>query len=526
MRLFGLVIRDTAVQVAVWLVLLGAMCGVTPSSYQDNFPSDATRRAAVLQAADNPATLLIYGTLPSPGTPAQIFCWEMGGYAVLVASVAGVLLATRLFREWESDGRLELVRASGTRPSALVTASALWLGTVSLLIATTVAAAVGANSADGLTARGALAFGGVIGIAFLVAAAATAVAAQVFPTVEGCRRAGFAIVVLAFGLRAWGDVTGHARASWFSLLGARRLVAPFTHDRGWVLAVWFAVALGLVALAVVLQRRREYAAGLVRARSASRRRMRTGTVLALTLNLKGVSVMRWLVALVICAALMTGMGRGAVQRARSAPLDGGVLGSQLGGADPSVGYVNYLGILFAVLISIAALLLVQATVRDERDGRLEAVLCTGRRHAEPLAAHSAVALLASLLLTASSAAVIAQVAVSQLEGPDDLATITWRTVLGQWPAIALLIGVAALLVALRPRWFWLAWCIWGVSTFIALLGSALKLPSWLMRLGAFQHAPAGNNLHDYYGILILSSFSALLFCSAFIAQSRRDFHTE
>lgn len=38
MRLFGLVIRDTALRVLAWLVVLGAMCGATPASYRTRLP--------------------------------------------------------------------------------------------------------------------------------------------------------------------------------------------------------------------------------------------------------------------------------------------------------------------------------------------------------------------------------------------------------------------------------------------------------------------------------------------------------
>lgn len=40
MRLFGLVIRDTALRVLAWLVVLGAMCGATPGLLPDELPLD------------------------------------------------------------------------------------------------------------------------------------------------------------------------------------------------------------------------------------------------------------------------------------------------------------------------------------------------------------------------------------------------------------------------------------------------------------------------------------------------------
>ena len=524
MRLFGLVIRDTALRVLAWLVVLGAMCGATPASYQTSFPSTTLREAAVAQAADNAATLVLYGPLDSPGHPAQIFMWEMGAYVTIVAAVAGVLLATRLFRGWEADGRLELVRSTGSRPSSLLVASACWLVLVALLLTALVGLVTGLHDVDGMSWSGALGFGGVVGVSFLVPATATAVCAQVVLSVPGSLRAGLGLVVVAFSLRAWGDTYEHSWGSGLSFLGLRDAVAPFTDQRFWVLGAWLGVCLLLFVLALLLQRGREYGSALLRPRGGASRRMRVRGPWGLAVRLGWTSGLTWLLGTGVAAALLTGMGRGAVERARSAPLDGGVLGASLGGDDPALSYVHFQGLLMGALIAVAGILVLQAVVADERSGRAEVVLATGRRRWEVVLSRAGWSLLVTLVLCATTALVVGLVAESELGGEANLSAAAWRDVLGQWPAVALVVALATLLVSSGPKFFPAAWFIWGAAAFISLLGEAVDLPDRVIDIGPFEHSPAGNALVDFQGCAILTGLALVVLAAAVIVYARRDLH--
>ena len=62
-------------------------------------------------------------------------------------------------------------------------------------------------------------------------------------------------------------------------------------------------------------------------------------------------------------------------------------------------------------------------------------------------------------------------------------------ILGQWPALLALSGLAGLAVAAGNRWRHLGWIPLAYSTFVALLGDLLKLPQPLIDLGLFRHVP-------------------------------------
>ncbi|MFC2624987.1 MAG: hypothetical protein ACFN0W_10480 [Propionibacterium acidifaciens] len=253
----------------------------------------------------------------------------------------------------------------------------------------------------------------------------------------------------------------HSLASDLGFLGLRDVVAPFTDRRFWVLGAWLGVCLLLRVPALLLQRGREYGSALLRPRGGASRRMRVRGPWGLAVRLGWISGLTWLLGTGVAAALLTGMGRGAVGRARSAPLDGGVLGASLGGDDPALSYVHFQGLLMGALIAVAGILVLQAVVADERSGRAEVVLATGRRRWEVVLSRAGWSLPVTLVLCATTALVVGLVAESELGGEANLSAAAWRDVLGQWPAVALVVALATLLVALGTRFLPAAWFIWG-----------------------------------------------------------------
>jgi polyether ionophore transport system permease protein len=111
-----LLVRRYRLVLTAWLLLLITLCTVTVSAYRTTYATGELRRAAVLKAQQDPATTLVYGLLPDPGTANQMYAWEIGTFATILAAVLGVLIAVALTRAIEDDGTLELFRSCGLAP--------------------------------------------------------------------------------------------------------------------------------------------------------------------------------------------------------------------------------------------------------------------------------------------------------------------------------------------------------------------------------------------------------------------------
>lgn len=176
MTLLRLAFRQQRATIAAWLGLRFALVGGTVAAYRSTYPTAAQRRTAVELAQGNPATIFLYGLLPDPGTPAQMFVWEIGAFVTILSAILAVLLAVATTRQSEDGGILEIVRSTGVPPGGpLRSAIGLLAGVAALLgLGITLALGLSVGRVDSLTWGGAATFGAVAAAASLVILGAAA----------------------------------------------------------------------------------------------------------------------------------------------------------------------------------------------------------------------------------------------------------------------------------------------------------------------------------------------------------------
>jgi ABC-2 type transport system permease protein len=210
-----------------------------------------------------------------------------------------------------------------------------------------------------------------------------------------------------------------------------------------------------------------------------------------------------------------------VQQSRDGDL-GGFLGSQLGGGDPTAGYLAYSGTVVGIVVSAYAVLSVLAGARSEVRGLTDLILTTGVRRWAPPAAQALVTAAGSgviLLATGVLGALITPAAI----GGEDVALRSFAYALGQWPAAVAAAGCAALLVGISPKLAGLAWLPVLAGAFLALLGPLLKVPRRVQDLGFFRHVPDISGGHPWNGALaVLIGLGVLLALLGALATTRRD----
>lgn len=411
MTLTLLLLRRHRAMLGSWLILLVALSGGTVSAYQSTYATDQQRRTAVELAQQNQATTLLYGRLPDPGTPAQMYAWEIGAFVTILAAVMAVLVAVLLTRSGEDDGTVELLRGCGISPREPLRDALMILAVVAVALCAgcTAAAGLAGRRVDGITWSGAFAFGAVVGLTFLFTAFLTTVFAQVAPTTRQARLLGLAGVGTAFALRAFADTYHHDILGWFSPLGLRATVQPFTTDRWAALVPALVGTAALAYVAAALNGRREWNAGLIRRRDSRGSHLHIRTTVGLTTRLARSSLIAWTTAVAAIGTILVTMGSDTVSKQRDSDL-GGFLGAQLGSGDPAAGYLAYCDTVVGIIVATYAILSVTTSKHDETAGLTDLVLSTGVRRWTPLAAHTAVTAFGSaamLLVTGALSALIA-----------------------------------------------------------------------------------------------------------------------
>ena len=489
MTLARLLIRRHRGWTLAWVGVIGLLC-MTFSSYAGAYSTTQARELAVEAAQQTAASTLLYGRLESPGTPAQIFAWEIGAFLTLLAGVCGVLLAARLSRATEEDGTLELIRSCGVRPVTPHLATWGYLGGVASVLALCVTLIVGRHAPlDGVTWSGSVTLGATVGVTFLALAAATVLIAQVLPSAGQARAAGLGILAISFAQRAFGDLRGIPGIASWSPLGLRGAVRPMTDDRLTPLLMALSCA-GLVAVtATALALRREYAASLLPARPAADRRLRIDGLGGLWWRLHGAGLTAWVAVGAVLVPLFVAMGSGVVDSASRGDLSGGFLAEQMAGTEPVEASPSYLGTVAALVVSVYAALTVLRAATEEHSGLSETVRGTGIAPERPLATAAAWAALGSFVGLLAAGVMSAWVAPAVLSGPH-VAESAVRHLVGQWPGVAALVGVATAVVGLRSTAGALVWVGYGGSAVLVLLGSLLHAPTWLIDASVFGHVPS------------------------------------
>lgn len=496
-------VRIAAREERTWLlalpVVVGAVTAVLAPNYATTYDGPAALAAAVAAARANDTLTFLYGRLAAGAGTVAMATWELGALTGLALAAIAVLRGVARTRGAEDAGRSETLRALGAGPGTETGAALVVLLVEAVLVGA--AAGLGLLSLTGTRGADALAYGGALAATSALCAAVTVLVAQLVTTAPAAR--GVAAIALAgtwagYGFRAargdawaavWGALSPFALRPAVGAGGGNDLVP---------LAVGAAAVVLLAAAAVLAAGRRDLGAGLVTLARRRRRPLRVTGPASLTARLASVPALAWGLATAGVSGLLVAMGRGVVDMARRGGVDGGSLGAVLGGGDPAVGFLRYVGVLAGALAAAQAVVLVCRVADDERSGRLELERAAGAAPARLLGAAWLTAVVGAGVGLALSTVVAGAVGSSELgTGWGDAV----RLFLGQLPAAAAAAGVAALLCGLRPRLAPLAWLPVLGALGVAQLGATLGLPGAVVR--AAPLAQAGRSASAWLVVIAL-----------------------
>lgn len=206
--------------------------------------------------------------------------------------------------------------------------------------------------------------------------------------------------------------------------------------------------------------------------------------MALAFRLQRASLVGWSVAMLVAGVIFGAFAGPMADGADSMPPE---IMEVLGGTAGVVeGYLGFMGIYFAVMIAVYALLSVQSLRSQEQGFHTETVLSTAVSRRSWQLSWTGVTAVGALWLSALAGL---GEGIGAAAGLGD-AGLIGRTLLGhvaQVPAVWVLLGVAALLHGALPRIVGLAWALLGYSTLLVLFGEMIELPEGVLDTSVFRH---------------------------------------
>ncbi|PJE14973.1 MAG: ABC transporter permease [Mycobacterium sp.] len=512
-----LYLRRDRVSLPLWVLLLSVPLGsVYIGSIEKIYSTDAERAGFAATIMASPAQRALYGQIYNNSLGA-VGIWKAGMFHTLIA-VAVILTVIRHTRADEETGRAELIDSTAVGRYASLTAALLLSFGASVV--TGLIGAAGLLTTD-VPPGGSLAFCAALAGSGLVFTAVAAVAAQVSPSARVARGSAFAVLGMAFSLRAVGDA-GSGALSWFSPLGWSLQVRPFAGDRWWVLLLHVATTVALTVVAYRLLAGRDVGAGLFAERTGrATASAALGGVFGLAWRLDRGALTVWTVGLVLYGLLIGSVTHGIGDEMGGAA--GRDILARLGGT--SALEQAFITVGFGMLSMIAAAFAVSLSLRvhqEEASQRAETLLAGSVSRSRLMASHLLMALGGStfaILLSGLAGGLAYGMAAGDVAGK---LPIVVGTAAVQLPAVWLLSGVTIVLFGVTPRFTPIAWGVLVGFVALYLLGSLSGSPQWLLDLEPFAHTPRVG--HDFTAVplLWLLAVDAVLIGLGAIAFRRRD----
>ncbi len=524
MKLVRFIIRRDRISLSIWLIGIIALTVVMPSLLQDMFPT-AVERQAIIVTLENPAIIAMLG--PGYGF-ANYTIGAMNGHYMLLwmAMIVGLMnmfFVVRHTRADEEVGRLELVRALPVGRLSKLTSIFIVAVGFNVLLALLTGVGLYATNVESITLEGSLLFGIGLGVSGLLFAAITALFAQLSSTSRGAIGLSVVFLILAYLVRASGDINNEVLAR-ISPLGLILRTEVYVNDYWW--PVWIVVIEAIVfgAIALYLHAIRDLGAGFIPAKPG---RKAASTFLQSTFGLswrllRNV-VVAWTIGIFILAAayasvlgdLETFLSNMELLQNMFDTSDDASLTEQ---------FIPFLMTILSILSSIPVLSCVLKIRAEEKHGLIEHLLVRSVSRNRIMGSYTIIAFICSILLPFITAVGLWSVGELVMNDPISFTTFAKASMV-YIPALWVMIGIALFLIAFIPSFTSIAWVYLGYSFYVVYIGQIMQLPEWLASLAPYGHIPKlPIEEMAWSEIAILTIIALLLTMLGFIGYRKRDLH--
>lgn len=474
-------------RLTTWIVATAVVIGVSAWNLRNVYGTQQAVEAYVRLFGNNPALVAFAGPgfgfdRPSIGV---ILVNETQLWGMITLAILSIFLVNRHTRAEEDTERIELVLSQVVGRHAPTGASMVVVAATEVLIGVTAAVTF---ILAGYPVLGSISLAGSMLAVGLVFISVTAAAAQFFSTGRATTGASLMVLLVAFILRAVGDI-GHNRLTWLSPIGWAQSVRSFADERWWPLAVCAVVGAALVGGAFWLADHRDLGSGFIGNRPGRARAARSltdpfGFALRLQRGLIGI----WVIGLFTTGYVFGIIADDVDAMARDNPQFAEVF-AQMGRGSITDSYLATAMAMLGLMaggFGIAAML---ASSNEERSGHLELMLSRRVGRLRWIGSHLAIATLGTVVLMIASGLGVG-VAYARVTGDVGQIPRLVRAALVTVPAAFVFIGLVVVVFGFLPRAIMLSWVPLSVTAIVVFFGELLELPNWMRHLSPFEFLPA------------------------------------
>ncbi|WP_173915372.1 ABC transporter permease [Halobacillus sp. Marseille-Q1614] len=517
-----LVLRQDRVRLPIWLFAFIGSTLLVVNSFSTLYSTQAQRQA-MAETMLNPAMTAMVG--PGYGidnyTVGAMLAHQMLLLTALVVGIMNILLVTRHTRAEEEDGRLELIRALPSGRLSSLTAALSVISIANILMGLLIGAGLLLMGVESIDTEGSFIYGLTLSAAGIFFAGLTAIFAQLSENPRGTIGLSMAVLLIAYMVRAIGDVSSEA-LSWLSPFGWVVRTEAFVNNYWGPLFLILGLAVVLIGVAFYLNMIRDVDAGFLPSKPG--RKQASALLLSpagLAVRLQRTALISWAFGMLVLGAsygsvlgdLESFFANNDMMQQLLTPIEGVSLTEQ------------FLTMLMAVLAMISTIPPMMAVLKlkgEENKGRVEHVLGRAVSRTKLLISYLVISIVVGFIMLSLAAIGLGSAGLSVMEEAPAFSTF-YTSAIVYLPALWLMIAICVLLLGWAQRYTGIAWLYLIYSFIVVYLGGLFQFEEWVTKLSPFGHIPELPIEEVAWSDLIVLSLAALvLMVIGFIGYNKRD----
>ena len=484
MKYLKFILKRDLVTSIVWIVALAAFALLLAAVYPGLFPTEMAMQG-IIATTNTPAMIALMGPVYGLDavTPAILMAQECLIWFAIAAIVMNIFFVNRYTRTDEELGRLELLISLPvnrlTNSISVIYLSFLLNVVVAVMIA---AFTLIVPNLEGITISGAFMYGLSIGMQGFVFAMITLLSAQLFSTARGSMGAAFAMMGIAYILRAYGDMNGSILSD-ISPMGLGLKVEAFYADNFLPIAILFAEALGFAAIALWFNFHRDIGLGVFPARKGKGHASRfLQTPFGFAWRLSRNNFFAWAIGIFAIGATYGSVIGELDQFVEGNDMMKQMLEGSSGAATLIDAFVGLINGLVALIIAVPLIGAINRLRSEEKRGRLEPILATSVSRRKLFLNFILIAVAEAFALAFLSA--FGLYAAASSSGLIDFDTLIKASFV-YLPALFVMIALAVFLFGVFPKLKSLIWALFGYSFILFYFGRLFDVPEIAIKLSPF-----------------------------------------
>jgi ABC-2 type transport system permease protein len=513
-------------------VLAGAMVLLQGTAYVAAYPDIRAQQGLADTLLANPSLGILYGDPSYAATPRGYVVYRCLAFLMLVASIWGVLTATRLFRGQEEDGRLEMLLSGQTTSgrAAIHTLSGfVWAWGIAFAMCALLVIITGQTKDMHVSAQQSLFFTFTIFLPALFFIALGAFTSQLAASRRRATLYALIPLVVFYVLRCIAHVLEDAE--WVRVLtpfGWAERAEPIINSKPlWLLPIMAGVVL-FAGFAIWIASKRDLGDSVIAESDVAKPRYAfLKNVRGLAVRLHSPVMFSWLLGTVALAALMTSLAKTAADAVRESGSVGDALSNLTGGSAGAALAFMSMGTFFtAIFMMLMSANGMGAIRHEEAKSYLDNMLSRPVARLQWLR-DRLVVLIGGLLVTYAAAGLITWLLASNqgivIDGPEFL--LNGLNIFG---ATSIVLGFGILLFGWKPRFTSAAMYIAvGWSFLIDMIGSVVTFDKIIANSSLLHHiALVPATKPDWSTFWCTLAIGAVLAVIGMIGFVRRDLEVE